>query len=236
MANPAHHRYLIRFEKTAAMRYTGHLDLHRSLERTLRRAGLPLAYSQGFTPHPRLSLAAALPLGCTSQAELAEIWLEHDVAPHEVAERLRQVQPPGLRVFAVSSLPRELPALQNLVAAAEYEVTLLDAPEVQELAGRVAALLAASSLPRQRRGKAYDLRPLIEQLEVDPAVRGRVHLRMRLSAREGASGRADEVLLALGLDPARARIQRTRLILREAPPGRGSESQAAGYAPGADRT
>lgn len=227
MPNPAHHRYLLRFAKTAAMRYTGHLDLHRTLERTLRRAGLPLAYSQGFTPHPRLSLAAALPLGCTSSAELAEFRLEHDIAPEAVAERLRQVQPPGLQVLEVSLLPRETPALQTLVAAAEYEVTLLDAPEFQELAGRVTALMAARSLPRQRRGRPYDLRPLIEHLEVHSALAGEVHLRMRLSAGEGASGRADEVLSALRLDPTRARIHRTRLYLRASPLHPVSQRQAA---------
>lgn len=219
MSDRTLYRYLIRFEKTSAMRYTGHLDLQRTWERTLRRASLPLAYSQGFRPRPRLSLAAALPLGCTSQAELADIWLEQEIDADEVLRRLQRAQPPGLQVLAVSPLPRESPSLQNLVLTAEYEVTVLEAPEPQELASRTAALLAASSLPRQRRGKSYDLRPLIEHLAVEPLGDGEVRLRMRLAAREGASGRADEVLLALGLDQAQARIHRTRLILREPPSG-----------------
>ncbi len=214
MAERIPYRYRIRFEKTAAMRFTGHLDLHRTLERTLRRAELPLAYSRGFTPHPRLSLAAALPLGCTGQAELAEVWLEREVDAHEATMRLQQAQPPGLRVLDLSPLPADLPALQNLVRAAEYEVTLREGPAPEDLAARVQALLAASSLPRQRRGKPYDLRPLIEELEV-VLVEGEVRLRMRLAAREGASGRADEVLRALGCDPAHARIHRTRLLLGE---------------------
>ncbi len=207
-------RYLIRFEKTPAMRYTGHLDLHRTLERTLRRADLPLAYSSGYTPHPRLSLAGALPLGCTGQAELAEIWLEHEVEPGEALTRLQHAQPPGLRVLEVLRLPPELPALPSLVVAAEYQVTLLEGPPPEALAARAGALLAAPSLPRLRRDKAYDLRPLIEHLEV-ASEQGQAHLRMRLSAREGASGRADEVLRALECDPAAARIHRTRLILRQ---------------------
>lgn len=214
MAEHSLYRYRIRFEKTAAMRFTGHLDLHRTLERTLRRAELPLAYSRGFTPHPRLSLAAALPLGCTSQAELAEMWLEREVGAHEATIRLQQAQPPGLRVLDLSPLPADLPALQNLVRAGEYEVTLRKGPGPQDLAARVQALLAASSLPRQRRGRPYDLRPLIEELEVVLA-EGGTRLRMRLATREGASGRADEVLRALECDPAHARIHRTRLILGE---------------------
>ena len=62
------------------MRFTGHLDLHRAWERTFRRAGLPLAYSQGFNPHPRLNLASALPLGFTSEGEVIDVWLEQDLA------------------------------------------------------------------------------------------------------------------------------------------------------------
>lgn len=207
------YRYLIRFEKTTAMRFTGHLDLHRTLERTLRRAELPLAYSRGFTPHPRLRVAAALPLGCTGHAELAEMWLEQQIEPIQAISRLQQAAPPGLRVHGVSPLPAGLPALQNLVVAAEYEARLLDGPPLEDLSARVHALLAADQFPRQRRGKTYDLRPLIEELEIVPAG-SQVHLRMRLAAREGASGRADEVLCALGCNPSLARIHRTALILR----------------------
>ncbi|MEW6567780.1 MAG: TIGR03936 family radical SAM-associated protein [Chloroflexota bacterium] len=213
MTEPSRHRYLIQFEKTAAMRYTGHLDLYRTWERTLRRAGLPLAYSEGFTPHPRLSLAAALPLGCTSEAELAEVWLDGDLDPGAVKEALQRAEPPGLRVLHVGCLPADAPALQNQVVGVEYDVSLREAANPVELAHRITALLQASSLPRERRGKAYDLRPLIEQLEAVPAEPGKARLWMRLAAREGASGRPDEVLLALGFDPAAARIHRRHLVL-----------------------
>src|SRR3972149_7725894 len=73
-------RYRITFAITHAMRYVGHLDLLRAWERTLRRAELPLAYTQGFHPHPRIQIAAALPLGCTAAAELMDLWLEDDLA------------------------------------------------------------------------------------------------------------------------------------------------------------
>ena len=65
-------RLRIVFAKTEAMRYTSHLDLHRTWERTIRRANLPLAYSQGYNPHPRINLASALPLGFTSDCEVVE--------------------------------------------------------------------------------------------------------------------------------------------------------------------
>ena len=68
-------RLRLYFGKTSLMRYTAHLDTQRALERTIRRAKLPLAYSEGFTPHAKMNLAAALPLGFTSIGELADIWL-----------------------------------------------------------------------------------------------------------------------------------------------------------------
>jgi radical SAM-linked protein len=76
-------RVRIHFHKTEAMRFTGHLDLHKAWERALRRAGsrsaLRLAYSQGFHPQPRIHLACALPLGFTSECEVVDVWLENEI-------------------------------------------------------------------------------------------------------------------------------------------------------------
>jgi hypothetical protein len=120
------------------------------------------------------------------------------------------------------------PALQTRMASAEYTVTLLDAVDVPDLQRRVEALLAATSLPRQRRGKEYDLRPLIEELSLAPTPsrstpvglpggdgQDVVRAFMRLAAREGAAGRPDEVLDALGILLESTRIERTHLILKD---------------------
>jgi radical SAM-linked protein len=203
-------RVRITFAKNEAMRFTGHLDVHRSWERTFRRAGLPLAYSEGFSPHPRLILAAALPLGCVSDQDLLDAWLTEDVPVADVASALAGAAPPGLSIKAVSRADPAEPALPTQVASAAYDILLEDSPSTVALAAACADLIAAESLPRQRRGKDYDLRPLVETLEVAPGGR---ELRMQLAAREGATGRPEEVLLALGLDPTRALIRRTRLIL-----------------------
>ncbi len=96
MTDQARIRYRLRFHKTEAMRFTGHLDLHRALERTIRRSGLPLAYTRGFSPHPRLQLAAALPLGFVSRAEVADLWLEQPLAAPDVLSRLQAAAPPGM--------------------------------------------------------------------------------------------------------------------------------------------
>lgn len=199
-------RIHIYFAKTEAMRYTGHLDLQRTWERTLRRARLPLAYSQGFKPHPKINLPAALPLGFTSEAEIAEVWLEREMPLEEVETALKAALPPGLQVYRISVEDARAPKLQNRLRAAEYRVTLEEPPA--DLPQRMEAFLAAESCPRERRGKTYDLRPLVEALRYVPPNQ----LVMRLAARPSQTGRPDEVLRALGLSPHRARIHRTALV------------------------
>ena len=84
------------FSKTEAMRFTGHLDLHRTLERTMRRANLPLTYSEGFNPRPKITLASALPLGFTSEAEVVDFWLKEDLPIKEISMALVKAAPPGI--------------------------------------------------------------------------------------------------------------------------------------------
>ena len=201
-------RIRVTFSKTDHMRYTSHLDVHRTWERTLRRARLPLAYSQGFNPRPKINLAVALPLGFTSDCELVEFWLSSSQPPSEIEARLREAAPPGIEIQSVEEINLKTPKIPNLVDSAQYTVTLLDA--VTDLDQRVADVLGAETLPRERRGKTYDLRPLIEDLHLTAAQ----HLDLQLAARNGATGRPEEVLLALGIDPVAARVHRTKLILK----------------------
>lgn len=211
-------RYRITFSKTSDMRFTSHLDTHHAWERTLRRAQVPLVYSQGFNPRPRISLGTALPLGCTSECELVDIWLEEECSPEDLLQDLRRVAPLGLHIKAVERVEKRQPSLQTQVIAVEYEVYIDPAPILEELCSSVQTLLDAETLPRQRRGKDYDLRPLIEAIEViQDNVEG-PQLRMRLAAREGATGRPEEVLLALNLDPTLTRSHRTRVILMHRQP------------------
>jgi len=213
---PSLYRYRIHYAKEEAIRYIGHLDLHQAWERSLRRARLPIAYSQGFHPQARIQLACALPLGFTSQCEIIDLWLEQCFAISDLADIIGRSIPPGLEITAIEAVELKSPALQTLVQAAVYRVTLLDPIDAEELTGRVEALLSAASLPRERRGKTYDLRPLIETLSVEPASADQpdMLLHMQLSAREGATGRPEEVLEALGLDPLAARVRRVELIFK----------------------
>lgn len=208
-------RYRLTFAKTEAMRFTSHLDLHTTLERTMRRANLPLVYSQGFTPRPKLSLASALPLGYTSEAEAAEFWLADDLPAEEVAKAISASAPPGIVVHKVELADDRAPRLQNALSSATFEISLRN-PD-PDLPHRVDEMIAAESLPRERihkgKKKIYDLRSLILAAEVTPAANEtpqKIHLHLR--AEPGETGRPDEVLKELGLDPLSPMIHRTRLI------------------------
>ena len=201
-------RIRITFKKLGALRYTGHLDLHRLWERAARRAELPLAYSQGFHPQPKMNIAAALPLGFSSRCEMIDMRLEHDISLDGLQEKLQGTLPTGIQVSSVEPVDERAPALQTQVAAAEYEVTLTEAVDGSDLKRMVDSVIGSESIVRERRGKTYDLRPLIESLELSSE--GKIF--MRLTAREGATGRPEEVLDVLGIAFEGTRIERTRLI------------------------
>jgi len=207
-------RIRIFYAKTEPMRYTGNLDINKVLERALRRADLPLAYSQGFHPQPRMNQACPLPLGMTSTAEILDCWLEEDLSLEEINTRLQPALPPGIEVESILSVDLQEPKVQPLVDSTEYTATLLDEIPAEELSARIQNILSADTLPRERRGKKYDLRPLIENMVMlAPDENDRQRFLMKLAARQGATGRADEVLDALNIQPGAARLVRTKIYL-----------------------
>ena len=202
-------RIRITFAKLGALRYTGHLDLHKLWERTARRAELPLAYSQGFHPQPKMNIAAALPLGFSSRCEVLDMRLEHDIPLEGLREKLQETLPTGIQVINVESVDERAPTLQTQVVSAEYEVSLADAGFGSEVKRKIESVLASDSIIRTRREKEYDLRPLIEGLDL---LDGKIL--MKLAAREGATGRPEEVLAELGIAFEDTRIERTSLLFQ----------------------
>ncbi len=160
-------RLRLTFTRGEEAKYVSHLDLARLWERAVRRARLPLAYSAGFTPHPRLSFAAPLAVGLTSDGELLELYLTEPSPPAEVQARLGAQLPPGLALLSVVE-EADAPSLQSRVRAALYLARFRTA--IPDLAARVAAFLARERVPyerkRERKGKTLDLRPYVEQLAV----------------------------------------------------------------------
>jgi len=121
--------------------------------------------------------------------------------------------------LSVESADEGAPALQTQVASAEYQVTFAGPVDASELKRKIDSVMEAESLLRERRGKTYDLRPLIEELSVTPTPPPSgeekvLRVFMRLAAREGATGRPEEVLDILGIAFEETRIERTHLIFR----------------------
>lgn len=209
-------RIRITFAKLGALRYTGNLDLHKMWERTARRADLALAYSQGFHPQPKLQLAAALPLGFSSRCELIDIRIEGRVELESLPERLQNAVPIGLKILKVEEIDESSPPLQTQVIAGEYEVTIYDEIEEAKLTQSLETVTGAESLLRERRGKPYDLRPLIEELRrIEPDEEGHPRLFMRLTSLPSATGRPEEVLDALGIQYEGTRVERAKFIFKE---------------------
>jgi radical SAM-linked protein len=211
---PASLRIRVYYAKTEILRYTGNLDIHKLWERTLRRAGLPLAYRQGFHPQPKLNQACPLPLGMTSSSEVIDVWLDAEIPIATINDKLCRAAPPGIQVQRIERVDLDMPSLPTQILSAEYAVLFLDSVDSNALEEKIQTLLASKEIHRNRRGKNYDLRPLIEELQILPSDEtGHCRLSMRLSARNNATGRPEEVILALGLDPVTARIYRTELLL-----------------------
>lgn len=208
-------RLRLKFGKHGPARYISHLDLARALERALNRSRLPVAYTQGYNPRPRVQFASALPLGFTSSCELADVWLQEVVEPQIALAQLAPVMPPGLPLFELWPASLSAPAMQAAIVEAVYHADTGDLLDAETLRRRVAGLLAKETLPRQRRDKEYDLRPLILELVLREEGGDRPLLVMRLAQRPGATGRPDELLSALGLDPLDVRVHRAQIILQE---------------------
>lgn len=208
-------RIRIRFSKTKAMQYTGHLDLRQSWVRTFRRANLALAYSQGYTPHPQLNLAAPLPLGFLSTGEIGDFWLEESYPLDTITERLQKAVPPGIqikRIEEISDIHGD--KLPNLVTSATYGVTLLE--NFQSITDRVQKIRDQEHIIRERKGKSYDLRPLIHELKILPLDEDhRQRVKMTLSLLPGATGRPDEVIKEMGIEPHLTLICRKEIHLEE---------------------
>ena len=207
-------RVRVTFSKSGSLIYTGALDLQKIWERVLRRAGLKVAYTQGFNPGPRINLASALPLGVFGEQELADFWFSEEPDLNTFCEQVNRSSPPGLRALQAEFVPLSVPALQTRVTSAEYRTGLFLAEEMAHITDSVKAVIQSESLPRERRGKPYDLRPLILDLKLHSVENGSgKYLEMHLQAREGATGRADEVLAALGLEPASVSLSRVLIHL-----------------------
>ena len=210
-------RLRIRFSRGEELKFISHLDIMRLWQRTLHRAGIPLAYTEGFSPHPRISLAAPLAVGVTSQGELMDIFCSKWVSPHFFTNAVNRQLPPGIQILQVYSVAPTVPSLQSQVGYAEYKVELDTERDKQGIEAALISLLSVKHLPwhheRDTGTRNYDLRALIDDLWLIEWRSGYCTIGMRLRCDSGGSGRPEQVAAALGFSHPHS-THRTKLILK----------------------
>jgi radical SAM-linked protein len=179
------------------MRFASHLDVARAFERGVRRAGLPIAYSAGFTPHPKISYAGGAPTGVASEAEYLSLALTSRVEPDSARERLNAALPDGIDVIVVTEDTGGLPA--SRLTASEWQVSLPGLTP-DNLTPIVQKFLALTEAPVERltsKGlRRMDARSAVVALDVHGNVDGATALRMVVRHTSPAV-RPDDVLTAL---------------------------------------
>lgn len=212
-------RLRLRFGRGEEVKFISHLDVLRFWERAFRRVKIPLTYSQGFTPHPRISVAAPLAVGVTSEAELMDAWLNCWMPPQSFVMLAKSQLPSGFEIFDVWEVGLRIPSLQSCLAFSEYRVEVESNKTEQEVKGSIHFLLQSKELAwhhtRGDKVKLYDLRALIDDLWLVDYNDSLCVLGMRLRCDAGGSGRPEQVTAALGFPQRPESIHRTKLILKE---------------------
>ncbi|WP_051426175.1 TIGR03936 family radical SAM-associated protein [Jiangella gansuensis] len=160
----------VRFAKRGRLRFTSHRDFQRAFERALRRADVPMAYSHGFTPHPKVSYAGATPTGAASEAEYLELSLTRVCDPGDIRAALDRALPPGLDIVEV--VEAGAGALADRLQASRWRIELPGA-DGAEVAAAVETFLAADSVEVERLTKngvrRLDPRQAVLSASVDSA-------------------------------------------------------------------
>ncbi len=211
-------RLRVKFSRGEELKYLSHLDLTRLWERACRRAGIVLAYTEGFTPHPRFSMASPLSVGITSEAELMDLFLINWIAPHIFINQMTRELPCGIQISAAQSISTDLPSLQARIKSAEYEVTVRTEKTEKEIKGSIENLLSLKEFPwhhyRDTGIRRYDIRALIEDLWIVDYRNSTCIAGMRLRCDSRGTGRPEQVCKALGFSRYPERIHRMKLLLQ----------------------
>ena len=162
----------VQYAKEGRLRFLSHLDVQRTLARAFRRSGLPVAYSQGFSPHPRISFGTALATGVSSAGEFFDLDLTEPVEPAAFVAALNSVLPEGLWVVEAREAGESRESLMAWLNAAKYRLTLeLGTARPQPLRAAVATFCAREAVMLEREGKKgrveVDIRPKVYELTVE---------------------------------------------------------------------
>jgi len=216
-------RVRFEFSKNGAARFLSHLDMARIFERAVRRAGLPVAYSRGFNPHPKISFGPALAVGVAGEREYVDMEFEVEVDIQDAVEKLQRQMPEGIKMRTALEVPERSGSINAVVDRAEYLVCCPASAALTsgELKETVEKLLSREQIIIQKRTnkgtKSRDIRSGIYLLEGE-VENGRVIFKMLLQLSPSGSVTPGDVLKAFGelagipVDVSSPTIRRTGLL------------------------
>lgn len=159
-------RMIVRFGKNPRLRFISHLDLQRFFQRALNRTGLPIAFSQGFNPHPVMAFASALALGWTSDYEVLDVRLSAPIGRKRAEDAMRAALPGDLPVIQVKMVEDRLPSLMPMVYASEYRID--NSGVTEEMLADFRAQETVTAVRRTKSGeREINIRPLAYDLRLD---------------------------------------------------------------------
>ena len=164
-------RILAVFEKGERIRHIGHLDIQRSVQRGLRRSGLPVAYSKGFNPHILITFASALSTGACGTREIMDVTMADgaEISETEFLEKMNKAMPPEMRLKEARSVDMKHPALMASLQAAAYDLLIRDAEQAEKIIRIIPTMMERESIPAIRKTKTTmketDIKPLIFSLK-----------------------------------------------------------------------
>jgi radical SAM-linked protein len=184
----------IKYNKLGKIRFIGHRDVARAMERAFRVVQLPLAFTEGFSPHPKVSFGLALSTGHESEAEYLDLVLAEDVDIDMLPPTISEALPTGIAVVGAERLVDRAPALQEAVTVVNWRVEIAPAADARE---RIAAGLEASALETTRRRKGREVREDVRPVIRSVAVQDDTTVDMELNT-QPRSAKPGEVLAAIG--------------------------------------
>jgi radical SAM-linked protein len=164
----------IRFTREEDVKFISHLDLMKVFERAVRRSGLPIAYSQGFNPHPHMVFGLPLSVGVTSDGEYADFELTRHIQPQQFMDVLNASLPEAIRITSAGEKLSKT-NIMAAIAGADYALSIFseEAVSLEEAASRLKALMAMDSIKVLKEGKGaakeVDIRPLIHSTDIAAA-------------------------------------------------------------------
>ncbi|MDO9493841.1 TIGR03936 family radical SAM-associated protein [Acetobacterium sp.] len=216
------------FKRSTPLRFLSHLDQQRLFQRAFRRANMPVEYSQGFNPHPRMSFALAMSVGLTSDGEYGEVIVSEDVDVETFISRMNKVLPNGLEIISAKICGEVVGSLSAALSKSIYRIRIkiVQGTDLNELAESLHSYLALPQILMQKRNKKgkyveKDIRPFIESISVfaDPE-KDKVNVKMTLVYIEQQCVKPEHVLESINnqnsavflIDPT-IEIHREKLLI-----------------------